>query len=252
MTLTFLPGTAMVFMLIFARLGSMIMVMPAIGDAFVSPRVRLGFALAMTLVMMPLVRDTYGPVAGTFGLVLGALLGEIVVGVFVGLSARLIMSAVHVAGTAIAFQTGLAFAMNVDPSQGTQSALFGSFMAMLAAVLIFALDMHYLLIQAIHDSYQLFAPGKMLAWEGFAQMALRTVAGSFRVGLQMAAPFLIFGLIFYLGIGVLSRLMPQVQIFFIAMPANIMLGFLLLMLLVSSMMMWFFDHFATSMAEFVR
>jgi flagellar biosynthetic protein FliR len=98
----------------------------------------------------------------------------------------------------------------------------------------------------------LFKPGQLLPLESFAQMALQTIAGSFKIGLQMSAPFLVFGLVFYLGIGLLSRLMPQVRIFFVAMPGNILLGFVLFTLLLSTMMMWFFDYFGESMNEFVR
>lgn len=252
MTVTIAPETAFVFLLVFARLGTMVMALPALGDLAVSPRVRLLLALAMSVVMLPIVRDAFGTIPSTLWLLFGALGFEIMIGAFVGLSARLIMTATQVAGTVIAFQTGLAFAQNVDPTQGVQSALFGNFLSLLAATLIFTLDLHHLLIQALHDSYILFKPGTELPWGDFAQMALQTVAASFRVGIQLAAPFLIMGLIFYLGIGVLSRLMPQVQIFFIAMPANIMLGFILLMFLLSAMMMWFFDHFEASMVEFLQ
>jgi len=112
--------------------------------------------------------------------------------------------------------------------------------------------MHHLLIAAIHDSYQLFVPGRPPPFADFAEAAVNIIASSFRVGIQLSAPFLIFGLIFYMGIGILSRLMPQIQIFFIAMPANILLGLLLFMLLLSTMMMWFFEHFEAGMVRFVQ
>lgn len=251
MTVSFAAQHAFVFLLIFGRLGSMIMAMPAIGDSQVPVRVRLVTALVISFVMIPVVQAAYGEIPRDLPALGFMLLGEIVVGVFIGLSARLIMSALSVAGTAIAFQTGLAFAQSFDPAQGVQSALVGSFMSMLAVTMIFALDMHHLLLKAVYDSYELFKPGAVLPFDGFAQMALNTVAGSFTVGLQLAAPFLVFGLVFYLGIGVLSRLMPQVQVFFVAMPANILLGFVLFMLLLSTMMMWFFDYFGVRMGEFL-
>ena len=81
-------------------------------------------------------------------------------------------------------------------------------------------------------------------------MAVKLVSSAFRIGLQLAAPFLVFGLIFYVGIGILSRLMPQIQIFFIAMPANIMLGFFLLLFLVGAMMTWFLQGFEQSVSMF--
>ena len=155
------------------------------------------------------------------------------------------------AGTAIAFQTGLAFAQNVDPTQGGQSSIFGSFMSVLAVALIFATDLHHLMLVAMHDSYTLFKPGSGLPVGDFASLGIRTLANGFRVALQLAGPFLVFGLIFYLGIGVLARLIPQVQVFFLAMPANIFLGFLLLLLLLSTMMIWFTDYFGQAIRAYL-
>ena len=252
MTISFSVQTAFVFVLIFARMGSMIMAMPALGDGHVPTRVRLVFALVLTLVMLPLVRESYGAIPVNLGAVMLAMISEIIIGVFLGLSARMLTSAIHVAGTAIAFQSGLAFAQNVDPTQGTQGAIIGTFLALLATTLIFALDLHFLLLAAVRDSYDLFEPGKILPFGDFGEMAVHIVSGAFRVGVQLAAPFLVFGLIFYMGLGVLSRLMPQLQVFFLAMPANIMFGFLLLMLLLSSMMLWYLDFFEQSMVRFLK
>ena len=252
MTITFSAQTAFVFMLVFARMGSMVMAMPAIGDSLVPTRVRLIFALLLTLVMMPLVRDAYGEIPAHFGSVMIAMLSEIIIGAFLGLLARMLTGAIQVAGTAIAFQSGLAFAQNVDPTQGTQGAIVGTFLSLLATTLIFSLDLHFLLLAAVRDSYDLFRPGAVLPLGDFGEMAVHIISGAFRVGLQLSAPFLVFGLVFYMGLGVLSRLMPQLQVFFLAMPANIMFGFLMLALLLSSMMLWYLDYFEQSMLPFLK
>lgn len=252
MNITLDPQFAFVFMLVFARIGSMVATMPAFGEVSVSARVRLAMAVAISLVMVPVVRESYGTIPGNLGRMTMALFGEIAVGLLIGASARLLTSALQTAGTAIAFQSGLAFAQNVDPTQGIQSAIIGSFMSMVAMTLIFTTDMHHLLLAAMRDSYELFKPGAIIPFGDFAEMAIAIVAGAFKVGVQMAAPFLVFGMIFNLGQGVLSRLMPQVQIFFIAMPANILLGFALFMLLLSTMMMWYLDHFSTGISQFLR
>ena len=73
-------------------------------------------------------------------------------------------------------------------------------------------------------------------------MLSTTVSGAFRIGIQLSAPFLAFGLLFNLGLGVLSRLMPQMQVFFVGMPLAILLGFLILVLVVGAMMMTFLDY----------
>ena len=252
MTIGLSPETAFVFMLVFARLGSMISAMPALGEAVISAQVRLATALLVTLVMLPVVADNYGAIPSSLSGLASAVLGEIAVGLVIGVSARMLTAALQVAGTVIAFQTGLAFAQNVDPTQGVQSALVASFLSMLAATMVFTADLHHLLFAAMRDSYLMFRPGQMLPVGDFAQMMVGIVGGAFKVGLQLAAPFVVFGLIFNLGQGVLSRLMPQVQIFFVSMPANIYLGFVLLMLLLTPIMMWYLDHFSMGIKEFIR
>lgn len=250
-TIDFLPQTAFTFMLIFSRLAAMIMLMPALGETSIPANVRLILALLLSFVMMPLVASSYGAIPGTLAGVSFAVFTEVAVGIFIGGAARIIMSALHVAGNIIALQMSLAFAQNVDPTQGQQGVLLANFLSLTAVTLIFATNLDHLLIAAMRDSYVLFAPGQPLPVGDFSQMVVKMVADAFRLGLQLAAPFLVFGLIFYIGIGILSRLMPQIQIFFIAMPANIMLGFVLLLFLIGALMTWFLQGFEQSISIFV-
>lgn len=251
LTLDFLPQAAFAFFLIFARMGAMAMALPGIGDRTVPPRIRLVFALALSLIFYPLVDRLFPALPTSLSGMMAAIIGEALVGLAIGFSVRIVISALQFAGTAIAFQTGLAFAQNVDPSNGSQSSLFGAFLSMLSVALIFATDLHHLLLTAMHDSYALFRPGDLLPTGDLAEVAVRTVTSSFRVAIQLAGPFLAFGMIFYLGIGILSRLIPQVHVFFLAMPLNIMLGMLLFMLLLATFMYWFLDYFAGAIEPFL-
>ena len=250
-SLDFLPQTAFAFLLIFARVGALAMALPGIGDRNVPSRIRLVFALAMSIVFLPLIESAFPPLPKTVGSVMAMLLREVLVGLAIGLAVRMIISAIQVAGSVIAIQTGLGFAQNVDPTQGIQTTLFASFFSVLSVVMIFATDLHHLLLRAIYDSYQLFKPGAQLLTGDFAALGIATVAKSFTVAFQIAAPFLVFGLIFYLGVGVLSRLIPQVQVFFLAMPANILFGFLLLLFLMSTVMLWFLKYYAEALQPFL-
>jgi flagellar biosynthetic protein FliR len=251
MTINYLPQAAFLFILMFSRIGTIVMLLPAFGDANVPPRVRLVVGLSFSFVMYPLASGFYGPAPDTFIALLPLVGGEIIVGLLIGGIARLFMSALQVAGTAMSFQMGLSYAQSFDPTQGIQGAILGSFMSVIAVTLIMVTDTHHMFLTAVRDSYTLFKPGDLPALGDFSQQAVNTVASSFRVGVQLTAPFLVFGLIFYLGIGILSRLMPQVQIFFVAMPANILLGLTLLMLLMSALMMWFLDHLVASFSVFL-
>ena len=246
-----LPADVTTFTLVFSRVGTMVMVLPALGEATIPPRARLALALALTLVMAPVVGATYPTTAGNIGQTAGLVISEIVIGLAVGLIVRMVMSAVQVAGNVIATQTGLAFSQTFDANQGTQSALVSMFLSLLAVTLIFATDMHHLLIAGIEHSFALFPPGKLPPPADFMNLAIQTVSGLFTTGLQMSAPFIVFGLIIYAASGVIARMMPQLQVFFIAMPLNILAGFVLLGLTLSTMMLWFLEAFQTQAQLFV-
>ncbi len=239
---SFLPAFAAAFMLSFARIGTMVMLLPGLGEMTVSPRVRLTIALVLTAVIMPLHRNDYQIDLRAFGPVLLTLGQELLVGVVLGLLARLTIAALQIAGSVAAQQMGLGFVTAVDPTQGQQGAIVGNFLGVLGITLIFATDMHHLIISALNDSYTVFRPGEIPILGDVANILTTTISGTFRIGVQISAPFLVIGLLFNLGLGVLSRLMPQMQVFFIGMPLSILAGLLLLLLVVGAMMMTFLDY----------
>ena len=250
-SLNWLPQTAFIYMLVFGRVGTMLMLAPALGEATIPARLRLGFALMFALIVFPLVRDTLPAIPASIPGMAILLMREIAVGLILGGIARLIVMATQTAGAIIAFQAGLSMAMASDPSQsGVQGAMIGNFLTLLGVTLVFALDLHHLVLAAIFDSYTYFPPTGSLMFEDASLAALDAVASAFAVGIQMAAPFIVFGLVFYLGLGLLARLMPQLQVFFIAMPANVGIGLLLLMVLLSSIMGWYISHFADHFSMF--
>lgn len=232
------------FFLVFCRVGSAVMVLPGFGEAMVSPQVRLLLALAVTLVVAPVV----GPaLAGTPGGLEMLLITEIGVGLFVGAAARMMMSALQVAGNVIAFQTSLAGAMAFDPMSNTQTPVTGTFLSTLGLVLVFVADLHHLMLAGIVESYRLFVPGQLPPIGDFAEAATRIIGDSFRIGMQLSAPFLLVGILVTVGMGLLSRLMPQVQVFFLAVPVQIMIGLLVLALTLSFGMSWFLEGYEQSL-----
>jgi flagellar biosynthetic protein FliR len=239
---SFLPALGAAFLLIFARTGTMLMLLPGLGEQNLSARLRLTVALVLAAVLLPLHRGAYHIEAGALGPAIVMLIEEVVIGGVLGISARLTVSALEIAGSVIAQQLGLGFVTAVDPTQGEQGAMIGNFLTMLGITLFFATDMHHLVIAALNDSYALFEPGDVPGSGDVAALMTRTVAGAFRIGIQLSAPFLVFGLLFNLGLGVLSRLMPQMQVFFIGLPLSILIGFLFLILALGSMMGLFLDY----------
>jgi flagellar biosynthesis protein FliR len=248
-----LSGLVLVYLLVFARTGAMVMLLPAIGETSVPTTVRLVLSLAISLALAPTVQGAYPQAAPASTMALGLMIGqEVTAGILVGTMARIIMSSLQVAGTLIATQTGLAYASTVDPtSQGEQSAIIANFFSLLAVVLIFATDLHHLAIAAVAGSYHLIPPGGTLPTADMAELTIRLVSGSFALGFQLAAPFLVFGFALSVGLGVLARLMPQLQIYMVAMPANILIGFILMALILGSLMTLFLNFYTGQMGAFL-
>ena len=238
-----LPQTAFLFILIFARVGTILMLIPALGEQTIPAQLRLTFALAFTLVLLPLLSASLPPLPTDLGPIGLLLLHEVAVGLIFGAITRLVVTATEVAGAIIAFQMGLSVAQAANPAeQGIQGAVVGNFLSMLGITLIFATDLHHFALSAIVQSYKVMTPTDPLMVADALQMALRTLAEAFVVGVQMAAPFIVFGLVFNIGMGILARLMPALQVYFLAMPANIFVGLLLFALLLTTMMGWYLTH----------
>jgi len=247
--ISFLPAVAAAFLLTFARIGTMVMLIPGLGEQNLPSRVRLTMALVLTAILMPAHQQAYHVDLKELGPVILLLLQEIVIGAVLGLTARLAISALQIAGTVVAQQLGFGFVTAVDPTQNQQGVLVGNFLTVLGIALIFATDLHYLVIAALNDSYNIFKPGEMPLTGDVAKHITQIVATAFRIGIQLAAPFLVFGLLFNLGLGVLSRLMPQMQVFFIGLPLAILLGLLLLLLVIGAMMGTFVGYMQNVLSE---
>jgi flagellar biosynthesis protein FliR len=237
--ISFLPALMAAFLLVFARVGTMLMLLPGLGEMMIPARVRLTSALVLAALMLPLHRAAYQIDLKTLGPVLVLLAEEVLIGALLGMTARLTISALQVTGSIVAQQLGLGFVTTVDPTLGQQGLIVGNFLTILGIALFFATDLHHLVIAALDDSYTLFQPGEVPLTGDMAALTTRTIASAFRIGVQISAPFLVFGIIFNLGLGVLSRLMPQMQVYFVGMPLSILAGFLILLLILGAMMTTF-------------
>ena len=110
---------------------------------------------------------------------------EIIIGLVLGATARVTLSALAVAGSVIAQQLGLGFVTAVDPTQGQQGVLIGNFLTMLGLTLLFATDMHHLVIAALNDSYKIFSPGELMSSGDVAALATKAFATAFKIGVQL-------------------------------------------------------------------
>src|ERR1700710_2642582 len=244
-----LPALAATFMLVFARVGAMVMLLPGFGESNIPVRIKLAIALLLTLIILPLHRNAYQVDISSMPSLGVLMVHEIIIGVVLGATARVTLSALAVAGSVIAQQLGLGFVTSVDPTQGQQGVLIGNFLSILGMTLLFATDSHHLVIAALNESYRIFSPGEVMSSGDVAALATRAFAAAFKIGMQLSAPFLVFGLVFNIGLGVLVRLMPQMQVYFVGVPLSIMIGFLIFALIVAAMMGTYLDYFIGVMHE---
>ncbi|MFM2044782.1 MAG: hypothetical protein RLY86_3358 [Pseudomonadota bacterium] len=252
MDLSQIIGTSLfAFLLVFVRLGAAFLLMPGIGEQFISPRIRLLFTLALALLVTPVVAPTMPPMPTAFAATVALVAAETLVGAFIGTVARMMMSALEVAGHFIATQVGLSAAQAFNPTLAAPSTPIGALLGIVALMMIFATDLHHMLILGVVDSYQLFPPGQWLPPGDTAQVMTSIVSRSFVIGLQMAAPFIVLGLLFYLGLGMVSRLVPSIQVFFVGVPIQTLMGLLLLGISMTAVMIFWLRGFEAQMIQFL-
>ncbi|MEM8949685.1 MAG: flagellar biosynthetic protein FliR [Pseudomonadota bacterium] len=226
--------------LIFVRVGAALMFMPGFSEPYVFGRSRLLFALLLSLLLTGPVTPHLPALPQSVGVLFLLISKEALIGLFIGGATRIMFATLHIAGSTIAVQSGLATASVFDPGQSTQGTLPGNFLTTVAMVLLFVTDGHHMLLRGLVESYGHLKSGAALPIGDMAAFITRIVQKAFNVGVQIAAPLLLVGLLTNLAMGVLNRLMPTFQVFFIALPLQLLLSFATLMLSFAAGLLIFF------------
>ena len=230
------------FLLIFSRIGSAMMLLPGIGQQFVSPNIRLTFALLVSFVMTPVLMDSLPIIPPTVAETSLLLIGEILIGIFLGLIPRIAMAALQTAGTILALVSSMANMFILDPISEQQSSLLSTFLGIMGIVLVFVTDTHHLMLAAITESYTIFIPGGPIAVGDMADILARKTADSFRLGIQLSSPLILTGLAYYVGLGLMGRLMPQLPVFFFGLPAQIATQIVVMIIALPGIMLVFMAY----------
>lgn len=240
---SFLTTGVFAFILVFVRVGTAIMIMPGVGNAFVPANIRLYYALAFSFVIFPILQNKVpNPIPETITL-FTLIIMEFIAGLLLGTIMRVLLGAIDIAGMIIATQSSLANAQLFNPAFASQGTVIGSFLTMIATLLLLVTDMHHLMITGIIESYDLILINQLPSMGDIARILIEEISLSFRIAIQMTAPFLIIVTILNVGMGVMSKLMPQVQVFMLAVPIQIMLSLITLGMIISTMMLFWLDHF---------
>ena len=225
--------------LVFARLGAALMVLPGIGEHYVLPRLRLLLALALSLLLTPALAERL-PALPEEPLRLAALLGpEILIGLVLGFAARLAMAAIHVGGSLIATQSGLAAAGMFDPNEATPGTIPGTFLTVAALAILFAADFHHLLLRAVAASYAVLPVAAPLDLAAASELLVGLSAAAVTVGTRIAAPMILAGILVNLALGALGRMVPALPALFVALPLQLLLALAMLELALPAAMRLF-------------
>lgn len=225
--------------LLFARIGGVIMLLPGFSEPAIPARIRLGFALVLAICLAPTLADRVPDAATSAWGMAFQVASETLIGALIGGAARFLMTALATAGQIVGLEIGLAFAQTADPTMTQSGQLTAVFLSILGVALLFATGLHHMFLRGVVGSYDLISLGAPPPIGDAAELALQTASTSFRVGFQIAMPVVAAGLIFRVGLGVLSRLIPQIQVFFIALPLQIMGGLVVFALgLSAGMLIW--------------
>lgn len=239
------------FFLIFARIGAAMMVLPGLGGQLVATRIRLILSLAITLVMLPVVGTKLPPLPNQLSSLVLLIGSEAMIGLYMGILAQTLMSTLNVAGTFIGFQIGLTNAFSFDTVAEQQSSTITAFLSNVALIAIFTTDLHHLMLRAVTDSYAVIVPGQPLPLNDFAETLSKLLSAAFNFALQLAAPLLAFGIIYNVALGLMSRLSPQIQVFFIALPLQVAGGLWMLMVALPLLILLFLRWFEQGLYPFL-
>ena len=219
------------FLLVFARTGGLLMLMPMIGEQFVPMRIRLVLALFLSLLLLLPLKAVLGSAVASGSSVFGLLFLELCIGLGIGLMVRLVLLAADMASQFIAQSLGLSLGEVLNPTYETQSSSLGMFMSLLLVTFMVVTDAHHAVISAIAGSYMALPPGGGFETGDVSRLAIETAGNSLMLAVKIAAPFFAFGLLFNAGLGMVSKLMPQIQVTFLAVPLSVLAGFGLLIVL---------------------
>jgi len=248
---TSLPVSVWHLMFVFSRIGAAMMVLPVFAEVYVLKWHRGFFAIAVSIIVTPSVYQVIPAMPVSVFELFILIGGEVVIGLFLGLSVQVLMTTMTTAGTIIAFQSGMANALIFNPATAQQSSIVGAFLAAFALLLVVVTNLHHMALLAIVESYSLYIPGQFPPVGDYLTYYVNAVSRSFFIAMQLSAPFLFGGLVFYAGLGMLARLLPQIQVFFIALPLQITASLAILMMTLGAIGAWFLRYFESGIEVFL-
>jgi flagellar biosynthetic protein FliR len=236
-----LLGWAPAFALVLARVGAAMALLPGVGEAVAPATVRIGLALSLTILLLPGVQPTM-PAVPAVGLSMGLMIiSEVITGLWFGWVARMIVLALPIIAQFVGYLIGLSSVLQPDPELGAQSGVLGKLFEVAAPVLLLVTGLYRLPLTALVGLFQLIPPGQIIPPAESAEVAIRAVGTGFYLALQLASPFIVVGVTWHIAMGLVARIVSRMQIYFVSMPGQIVLGLVLLTMTASAMILAWHD-----------
>jgi len=245
---TFVTSLLFSYLIVFARLGSALIFMPAFGEVQIPMRARLSFALVLCAALLPVTPVQAILPGGPLDVAL-LLAAEVTIGLWMGLTARILLSALQFAGFQAGQVSGLANAFGPSFGSFEGATMVATLMLISAVAMIFITDTHHMILRALLSSYQIFPAGELML-EDMTDQILKAAGHSLYIGTAVAAPFFVMGVVLNLGMGLANRMMPQLPVFFVAASLLIGSGLLILAVSMPSILDFFISQFREWLAGF--
>jgi flagellar biosynthetic protein FliR len=221
------------FLFVFFRVGALVIFVPILGSRQVPSSMKIGFILFLSIAIFPLVEGRPLPEPrGIFDLAI-FLISDVTIGLGIAFITRLIFTAVQIAGTVVDFQMGFGVVNVIDPQTDTQVSVTAQFHNIIAVLIFLAVDAHHFIIQAIVESFLIINPAEISFADITPGYMLHLFSGTFTTAVKIAAP--IMAILFFLsvGLGLVARTVPQMNVFIVGFPLQIGVGLLMVGLSIS-------------------
>jgi flagellar biosynthesis protein FliR len=215
--------------LVLSRFSGMFLSAPFFSRGVGPRQIKTALLLGITIIVFPMVAPWSQEGEASIPIMVVAVVTEVIIGAVFGMLVHWVLVSVQVAGGVIGFQMGLSMAMVMDPTSGLQEGVLSNMLYLVALILFLNMDGHHLLIEGVTRSFQVMPLGGGLPnGDAMLQAGIAAVLQLFKLALLVAAPIIASTKMLYLGMGLINRASPQIQVFFLAMPVAQMMGFIIL------------------------
>lgn len=212
------------FLLVFARIGGVIVAAPVLGNQAIPRPLKAGLTLIFALAITPMAASMTGPIPTHIFLFIAAVAKDALFGMALGYISRILFSAVEMAGYFADTQMGFGFVNLVNPFSEHQESILSSFQFQLAITVYLLANGHLILLGSLVESFGILAPGNVSPNAAFGMMVLPLLRLMFILALKLAMPALGVLMVVDVAFGLMARAVPQLNVFLVGTPAKIIIG----------------------------